>query len=69
MRYRGPYEYDKFILNVLQYHNTIHNIYENLHKQDAKNLAATQKSIDDLNKKLADMNNQLMTYKEGAREL
>lgn len=23
MRYRGPYEYDKLILNVFQYHNDI----------------------------------------------
>ena len=24
MRYRGPYEYEKFILNVLQYSNNAH---------------------------------------------
>lgn len=25
MRYRGPYEHDKFALNILQYHNMITN--------------------------------------------
>ena len=28
MRYRGPYEYDKFILNVFQYSNAIYD-FEN----------------------------------------
>ena len=26
MRYRGPYEYEKFILNILQYTNTVNEI-------------------------------------------
>ena len=26
MRYRGPYEYDKFILNIFQYCNLINDI-------------------------------------------
>lgn len=25
MRYRGPYEYDKFVLNILQYCNLVNN--------------------------------------------
>lgn len=27
MRYRGPLEYDKFILNIFQFHNEIHELY------------------------------------------
>ena len=30
MRYRGPYEYDKFILNVLQYSNAIYDFKNDL---------------------------------------
>lgn len=30
IRYRGPYEYDKFILNVLQYSNAIHDFENDL---------------------------------------
>lgn len=25
-RYRGPYEYDKFILNILQFHNIVEHL-------------------------------------------
>lgn len=30
MRYRGPYEYEKFILNVLQYSNNAHDFTSEL---------------------------------------
>ena len=30
MRYRGPYEYEKFILNVLQYSNNAHDSHQKL---------------------------------------
>ena len=30
MRYRGPYEYDKFILNIFQYCNLINDIKNDL---------------------------------------
>ena len=30
MRYRGPYEYDKFILNVFQYSNAIYDFENDL---------------------------------------
>lgn len=34
MRYRGPYEYDKFALNVLQYSNAIYDFEHDI--QDDK---------------------------------
>lgn len=51
MRYRGPYEYDKFALNVLQIHNAltlneIHELKVNSEKKDS--LEGIQKSINDL---------------------
>lgn len=69
LRYRGPYEYDKVILNVLQYHNTIHEVYESLHKQDSKNLVAAQERIDTLNDNLSNLNDTLIVYKEAVKEL
>lgn len=51
MRYRGPYEYDKFVLNVLQIHNTLtlselNELQINNEKKDS--LFTIQKNIDNL---------------------
>lgn len=51
MRYRGPYEYDKFVLNVLQIHNSLtlselNELQINNEKKDS--LFTIQKNIDDL---------------------
>lgn len=32
MRYKGPYEYDKFILNIFQYSNAIYDFENDLNK-------------------------------------
>ena len=69
MRYRGPYEYDKMVLNVLQYHNTIHEVYESLHKQDSENIVAAQEKIDTLNDNLWKLCSKLTSYKEAVKEL
>lgn len=68
LRYRGPYEYDKLVLNVLQYHNTIHEIYEALHKEDEENLAKAQKRIDELNDRLYELCGKLVTYEEESKD-
>lgn len=51
MRYRGPYEYDKFVLNVLQIHNSLtlselNELQINNEKKDS--LFTIQKNIDNL---------------------
>lgn len=51
MRYRGPYEYDKFVLNTLQISNAIllsetNELKSNIEKKDA--LCSIEKSIDDV---------------------
>lgn len=51
MRYRGPYEYDKFVLNVLQIANAINlteinELKDNNEKLDA--LIAIEKSINSI---------------------
>ena len=35
MRYRGPYEYDKFILNIFQYSNAIYDFEYDLSSKGA----------------------------------
>ncbi len=48
MRYRGPYEYDKFTLNILNYINFVNDyIYDmNNTSKDYKTFKETQDEID-----------------------
>lgn len=49
MRYRGPYEYEKFVLNVLQYANNAHDFTSELNELDEyQTLKALQDEINDL---------------------
>lgn len=47
MRYRGPYEYDKFTLNILNYVN-----YVNDYVYDANNLSESYKTFKDLEEQI-----------------
>ena len=35
MRYRGPYEYEKFVLNVLQFANEANDFLDDLEKEQS----------------------------------
>lgn len=51
MRYRGPLEYDKFILNALQFHNEIYDlITKELEKPDGSvgDLTEIQQLVNDM---------------------
>ena len=49
MRYRGPYEYDKFVLNILQYANEATNLTDDLAKiKDYKTLKMLYDEVNDL---------------------
>lgn len=49
MRNRGPLEYDKFILNILQYHNEVNSINDKVSKNDGnKALMEMQNQINDI---------------------
>lgn len=49
MRYRGPYEYDKFILNTLQYNNMTNNFLEEINEDvDYINLKAINDEVNNL---------------------
>lgn len=47
MRERGPYEYDKFVLNILQLHNAV-NLAELNEMVDATNNKESLKSMNDI---------------------
>lgn len=53
MRYRGPYEYDKFALNILQYINLVKDITSSVNKNAENNLVSKSeklaKYIDNIN--------------------
>lgn len=49
MRYRGAYEYDKFVLNILQYHNEMLDYLKDLETDnDIINLKYLCNEVDDL---------------------
>lgn len=45
-RHRGPYEYDKFILNIFQLCNEISLLEQNLNKGEVSQLAKTKQEFD-----------------------
>lgn len=48
MRNRGPLEYDKFVLNILQYHNEVNSIENKISKgSNSIALEEMQRQIDD----------------------
>lgn len=66
MRYRGPYEYEKFILNVLQYSNTAHNFTAELNELgEYETLKEISETINDLyNNSTGHYNNSEKNYKK-----
>ena len=45
MRYRGPYEYDKFALNILQYNNLVKDIVYAVNKNAENNLVSKSEKL------------------------
>ena len=48
MRYRGPYEYDKLILNVFQFYNEVLDIQNEIQNTTEKSLNSLSKGLTDL---------------------
>ena len=67
MRYRGPYEYDKLILNVLQYHNEVMDLVHEM-KEKGSDLDKLSTSIDLMSQRIEDIRNQVLFYKERSLE-
>ena len=59
MRYRGAYEYDKYVLNVFQYSNMVNDFINDI------NNTATWKTLYDLNNEVDKMYNE--TVGDGGR--
>lgn len=47
LRYRGPYEYDKFILNTLQLSNEAKRMKKRLKEKELHSLQESKKQLDD----------------------
>lgn len=57
MRYRGPYEYDKFILNIFQYSNMINDfVYDTNNSATWKTLYDIKNQVDNLFKQSTEIN-------------
>lgn len=53
MRYRGPYEYEKFVLNVLQYSNIAHDFTSEIDSiKDYQTLKEIEATVTDLFNKI-----------------
>lgn len=63
MRYRGPYEYDKLILNVFQFHNLILRLKQEMQGKDCK-MEELASRIEQAGQKIEAVNNQMMARKE-----
>ncbi len=49
MRYRGPYEYDKFILNIFQYSNAIYDFENDLSENSTiDTINSMRETVDDI---------------------
>ena len=46
MRYRGSYEYEKFVLNAFQYHNEVQQVIGEINNSKEKNLDGYIKNLD-----------------------
>lgn len=68
MRYRGPYEYDKFILNVFQFHNEMIDLEKAVNSDNAS-LASNEKLLDKLEKSAEDICDQLVMIREWKSEI
>lgn len=66
MRYRGPYEYDKLILNVFQYHNLVLRLKKRMKDKDCE-LEEIQSGVDKMNKKIETIVDQMMPYREAVQ--
>lgn len=49
-RYRGPYEYDKFILNYMQIHNEVHRIKRKSFPGEDVRYGALKEEADELDR-------------------
>ena len=54
MRYRGPFEYDKFVLNIFQIHNEVKMLVRKFNENEEGNLLDIYKDINQVYESLTD---------------
>lgn len=54
MRYRGPFEYDKFVLNIFQIHNEVKMLVRKFNENEEGNLLDIYKDINQIYESLTD---------------
>jgi len=59
IRYRGPYEYDKFILNIFQLNNEIKRLQKEFNDTSLSQLLLKQKELNDIFNELTKKDNEL----------
>lgn len=64
MRHRGPYEYDKFALNILQFSNLVSNIVNQIKDMTDENVLCYIKKLDDLIDSQINYQNEIAVLRE-----
>lgn len=59
IRYRGPYEYDKFTLNIFQLNNEIKRLQKEFNDTSLSQLLLKQKELNDIFNELTKEDNEL----------
>lgn len=54
MRYRGPFEYDKFVLNIFQIYNEVKMLVKKFNENEEGSLLDMYKNIDQIYESLTD---------------
>lgn len=69
MRYRGPYEYEKFILNVYQFHNEMLDIEDSISDKNSENFIYAANKLDEVSEQIKTLSDKLCIIKERKRVL
>ena len=69
MRYRGPYEYEKLILNVYQYHNEMLDIEASVSSENTDNMNKTLEEMDTMSNQVKELSDKFCLLKEKKRLL
>ena len=69
MRYRGPYEYEKFILNVYQFHNEMLDIENSISDKNSENFSSAANKLNEVSEQIKTLSDKLCIIKERKRVL
>lgn len=69
MRYRGPYEYDKYALNILQFHNEVNRISDKLTRDSNSSLKKLTQQLDEKIKAMQSYQQKISIMMEVGREI